>query len=628
MLSIAMSTLRARWVAFVVALVALALGVGVIATIALVMNSALTGFPQERAALTGTVVLLSVSAGVTGFATVFIVASTFALTVIQRTRELALFRLIGATPRQVRQMIVVEALLLAGVACVIGVLISLAGAPVLASVLASGGLAPSWFEVSISPLPLVLVCLAGLAVAGLSVSAASRRAAAIRPTQALRESDGDPPRSQRGRSARTGWGLALLAISIMGMGVVAAVLPEIATVPVVYLWVLLTLIAAVALLTPALIPPILKLLTWPWARGGSAIGTLVRENTLTMARRTAATTLPILITAGMSISLLGALETIGQAQAAEAGARLRADHVLVPASGATIGVEALEQARSIPGVQVAPLAPMTVRSALEPGMTDAFFGYATDSARFAEMTSLPLLSGSLRDFGPGSIVVSEIWELDVGRRVQVTPDNGKPVQLTVAAVVGSTSSGGDFYLDASDGGASPAEVAYVRAGADAVAALRDRSAGLGAALLTKEQWVATAGTGDQGTSVIGMLVTLGIAIVYSCIAIVNTMVMAATGRRRDLTMLRLVGATSRQAVAALLVESVVIVAAAMVLATGASAVNFAGLLAALTQIVPGATLAIPWAPVLAFAATSALLAILATTLTAMAALRTPAPVSE
>ncbi|MBB5625387.1 ABC transporter permease [Sphaerisporangium krabiense] len=623
-----MSTLRARWVSFAAALVALALGVGVIATVALVMNSALTGFSHERAALTGTVVLLGVSAGVTGFATVFIVASTFALTVIQRTRELALLRLVGATPRQVRRMILVEALLLAGAGCAIGVLISMAGAPVLAAVLVSGDMAPSWFKVSISPVPLVLACLAGLAVTALSVSAASRRAATIRPTQSLREAAGDPPRSHRGRSARTAWGIALLVISLMGMGVVATVLPEIAMVPVIYLWVLLALVAAVALLAPALIPPILKLLTLPWARGGSAIGTLVRENTLSMARRTAATALPILITAGMSISLLGALETIGQAQVAEAGSRLRADYVLVPSGDAMISAKALEQARSIPGVQIAALAPVTVRSTIEPGGTDEFEGYATDSAQFAAMTSLPLTSGSLRDLGPGGIVVSERWELGVGQRVRITPGNGKPLSLTVVAVVGSGTGGADFYLDASHGGASAAEVAYVTATSGAAAELGEKSAELGATLLTKSQWAGTAAGGDQGTSAIGMMVTLGIAIVYSCVAIVNTMVMAATGRRRDLAMLRLVGATSRQAVAALLAESIVVVAAAMVPAAGASAVNFAGLLAALTRIVPGASLAIPWAPVLALAATSALLAVLATTLTAMAALRTPALVSE
>ncbi|SPL93876.1 putative ABC transporter integral membrane protein [[Actinomadura] parvosata subsp. kistnae] len=100
MLSVALSTLRTRWVAFSGAFVALALGVGIIAAIALVMSSAIEGYDRDRTAMTGTVVLLGVSAGVAGFVTIFVVASTFAFAVIQRTRELALLRLVG--PRRGR----------------------------------------------------------------------------------------------------------------------------------------------------------------------------------------------------------------------------------------------------------------------------------------------------------------------------------------------------------------------------------------------------------------------------------------------------------------------------------------------------------------------------------------------
>ena len=47
------------------------------------------------------------------FIGIFVVASTFALSVRQRHRELALFRAIGSTPRQVRRMVAGEALLVA-----------------------------------------------------------------------------------------------------------------------------------------------------------------------------------------------------------------------------------------------------------------------------------------------------------------------------------------------------------------------------------------------------------------------------------------------------------------------------------------------------------------------------------
>ena len=48
---------------------------------------------------------LTVFALLAAFVAIFVVASTFSLSVQQRHRELALFRAIGCTPRQVRQLV-------------------------------------------------------------------------------------------------------------------------------------------------------------------------------------------------------------------------------------------------------------------------------------------------------------------------------------------------------------------------------------------------------------------------------------------------------------------------------------------------------------------------------------------
>src|SRR5260370_5537819 len=50
-------------------------------------------------------------AAVSAFVAVFVVASTFGFAVTQRRRELALLRLAGATPAQVRRMLLAEALI-------------------------------------------------------------------------------------------------------------------------------------------------------------------------------------------------------------------------------------------------------------------------------------------------------------------------------------------------------------------------------------------------------------------------------------------------------------------------------------------------------------------------------------
>ena len=66
--------------------------------------------PENAVSREDIVAGLTVFAVLAAFIAVFVVASTFALSVQQRHRELALFRAIGSTPNQVRRMVAGEAL--------------------------------------------------------------------------------------------------------------------------------------------------------------------------------------------------------------------------------------------------------------------------------------------------------------------------------------------------------------------------------------------------------------------------------------------------------------------------------------------------------------------------------------
>ena len=54
-------------------------------------------------------IALLVFAGVALFVGAFLIFNTFSILIAQRTRELALLRALGASPRQVRQSVLVEA---------------------------------------------------------------------------------------------------------------------------------------------------------------------------------------------------------------------------------------------------------------------------------------------------------------------------------------------------------------------------------------------------------------------------------------------------------------------------------------------------------------------------------------
>lgn len=64
---------------------------------------------RDAEQLTSVVALPGTAAGVTGFVSVFVTASTFAFVIALRTRELGLLRMAGATPGQVRRTLLGEA---------------------------------------------------------------------------------------------------------------------------------------------------------------------------------------------------------------------------------------------------------------------------------------------------------------------------------------------------------------------------------------------------------------------------------------------------------------------------------------------------------------------------------------
>ncbi|HEX6682226.1 MAG TPA: ABC transporter permease, partial [Candidatus Limnocylindrales bacterium] len=121
-----------------------------------------------------------VIAGITAlsaFAAVFLVASTFSFSVLQRRRELGLLHAIGATPKQLRRMMLGEAVLVGAAASACGVLLGALAAPLLGSLLVDAGFEPPSFEIRYGALPLAAAFTVGLLVALAGVWAASRRGA-------------------------------------------------------------------------------------------------------------------------------------------------------------------------------------------------------------------------------------------------------------------------------------------------------------------------------------------------------------------------------------------------------------------------------------------------------------------
>lgn len=156
-------------------------------------------------------------------------------------------------------------------------------------------------------------------------------------------------------------------------------------------------------------------------------------------------------------------------------------------------------------------------------------------------------------------------------------------------------------------GASPAEVGN---------ALERAVEGHNARAVTRAAWAASVADRRASASRLGLLAVLAIMLCYTVIALVNTLLMAASDRAPEHGALRLLGATRAQVLRYVMAEALLVVAVGVILAAVASAVGLLGLFAALVQLAGPVGVDVPWEPVTGVVAVCFVLAVLAAVLPA------------
>ncbi|UUU24053.1 ABC transporter permease [Streptomyces sp. DSM 40750] len=546
-------------------------------------------YERDAEALVAVNSLLGTAAGVTTFVSVFVTASTFAFVVALRRREFGLLRMAGATPGQVRRLLLGEALAVGVVASGAGCALGAWGAPSLLRELVAGGVAPTWFAVPDAVVwPYHVAFWTGVSVAFAGAWAAARRAGRIGPVEALREASVDTgvlPRSRRviGFALLAG-GLGLLAWKL---GTDPAELLKRKT----YTTQPMLLITAAAALAPLLVRPVVRLVGAGLPGAG---GLLIRENAATSVRRTAAVAAPVLVTVALAGSLLGSAGTVAEAKGAEAQARTRADFVVTGEVGDALRADA---ARSVDGVTTAGSASTAVYVVEEgSALVRSDARAVTDVAAFASVSRLPVVAGDVRDLDDRSIVVNEEWERhEVGRSVRVWLGDGRPVRLRIAAVLAQGTGDNGAYVTAANAGGAVVDRVDVRVGRGA-----DRTAvaaaleGAGGTVRSAEEWLAANRPGTKAHTRLGFLVVLGIALVYAGISLAGTLLMATSARGAELRSLRLAGATRGQVLGVVAGEALVAVVVGVVLGAAVTAVNLAGVVGALGVLSAPVGVVVPW----------------------------------
>ncbi|MFI1728601.1 FtsX-like permease family protein [Streptomyces acidicola] len=563
-------------------------------------------FEQDAEALVAVNSLLGTAAGVTAFVSVFVTASTFAFVVALRRREFGLLRMAGATPGQVRRVLLGEALAVGVVASAAGCALGAWGAPLLVRELVDGGVAPSWFaprgEVT---WPYHVAFWTGVSVALSGAWAAAWRAGRTGPAEALREASVDTGALPWFRRAV---GAVLLAGGLGLLAWKAGTDPADLLKRKTYTTQPMLLITAVAALAPLLVRPAVRLLALPLrpVRGSGATGLLVRENAAASVRRTAAVAAPVLVTVALAGSLLGSASTVAAAKSAEVRERTRADVVVTGEDlGAVRDSGALRalDARRAEGAAVSPSAPTAVYvreggSALVRSDARA----VSDVAAFTAVSRLPVVAGDVRDLDDRSIVVNEEWERhEVGAWVRVWLGDGRPARLRIVAVLARGTGDNGAYVTTANAPGARVDRLEVRAGrgvdgAALAAAFRSASGSVGGIKVRSAgEWLAATRPGTGAQTRLGLFVVLGIALVYAGIALAGTLLMATSARGPEFRALRLAGATRGQLLGTVVGETLLAVAVGAGLGLAVTAVNLAGLGSALGRLSAPVTLDAPWA---------------------------------
>ena len=573
---------------------------------------------------------LGLAAGVAGFVAIFVVGGTFALSIAQRRRELALLRLVGATRKQVRRLVRYEALLVGLFASVVGCAISVVTGPLCGRWLIDHDLVPAGFNVSIVWWGLLIASLTGLFTAMVGVVVSSVRAGLFSPADALREAASER-RSRAVLAFRWVVGGIILIVGLIAEADTALIQPQSGADASDALALVLVVVGAFAVLGGALAKPATALVTGvPTLLGGlvrrargsggqqeaesgaagfGASWAIARQTAATAFGRTAATTTPVIIMVALAGTLLGTVGTINEAQVTATRQELSGStYIVSPAGTPGLSQALVRRVESVPGTASLAVTPTTVFTEENDGDgRDTFVApqqaAAVDPAILAAMSRLPVSSGSLADLGPGGIVIDSTWpgSPKVGQNVSVWLADGTPKTLRVAAILAHTgSSTAQAYVDSSlvpAGLASRVQIELMP-GADpqrTLAALNTAVAGYGAQVLLPAQISAQASDADEKASWTGMEMLLGLSLLYAAIALANTLVMTVSDRRRELILLRLVGATKAQVFKVVALETLMCIAAGTVIGALAVAIGVGGSWAALTRLVGSTPAVLPFA---------------------------------
>ncbi|MEG9548883.1 FtsX-like permease family protein [Streptomyces baarnensis] len=550
--------------------------------------------------LNGLNTMLLAFAGIALFVGIFLIANTFTMLVAQRTRELALMRAIGATRRQVKRSVLLEAAFVGVLASVIGFALGLGLATGLRSAMGvMGGKIPAG-PLVVSPTAVISAFAVGILITVLAAWLPARRAAKIAPVAAM--SSVHATASVKSLVVRNSIGgvIALLGSAGIVGGAASGGTSGRQLVAAGAFFALIGVIILIPLLSRpviALVRPLLK-------KVFGVSGKLASQNAVRNPRRTGATAsaLAIGLTLVTGISVLGV--TLGQAIDKMTTDNIKADYMVTMASGDSLDESALTALSKADGVSA--LSPQQAAwfevdgehhsaSGVTPGDVEKVFSLTTESGSLASLKDGQVAVGS-------KTAKSNGWK--TGDTLPVKFDDEKKGELTIGATYEENEFLSPFVIPKqladqhsastrpeireiwikTDGGASQANEQSI------VDALGDNPA----MSVMDRQDIRDMFGGFINTALNIMYGLLAMALLIAVLGVVNTLAMSVFERQQEIGMLRAIGLDRGRVKRMIRLEAVVISVFGAVIGVGLGVFLGWAIGRTLSGDIPGYALVIPW----------------------------------
>jgi putative ABC transport system permease protein len=490
----------------------------------------------------------------------FTIFNTFSIIVGQRTRELALLRIIGASRRQVFRSVLLEAAIVGLVASLVGLGMGVLAAIGLEALLNGFGLTLPSGSLIFATRTVVAAIVVGLGVTVISAISPARRAVRIPPVAALVDYRGEQGESSRRRNV-IGSIIAVLGIGVLALGLTKPAIQFVGLGAV-------AVFIGIGMLAPTVARPMSSALGRPLARIFKISGKLGRENSMRNPRRTAQTSAALMVGLALvsTIAVFGA--SLSKSATSSVEKAISAQYIVTSASNAGPGefsnsvAAAASHVLGVKTVSTVYSGEFKFRDSL-PSLT------AVSTDHLSDTVTLRMESGTAAALGAGNLLVDTTTanndHLSVGSVVPVKfAETGNSTMriggiFKPNALIGSFLVGDSFFLSHFN---APLPVAVLLSTGNGAGNIkRAVGDGLRAYPNLKIQTRAEFEKSQEArvNQLLGLIYALlALAVIIALIGIVNTLMLSVFERTHEIGLLRAVGMKRRQVRAMIRSEAVIL----------------------------------------------------------------------